>query len=435
MKTHKNLWPAVTSFQNLLLAARRAQRGKRFRRSTAEFNFNLESELLLLRRELLDRTYEPGPYRTFYIHEPKKRLISAAPYRDRVVHHAVCNVIEPLFERGFIDDSYACRVGKGTHAAVDRFQGYLRRLSFVLKCDVRKFFPSIDHEILKERIRRRIADPDVLWLIDLILDNSNLQEPMNAYFAGDDLWTPFERRRGLPIGNLTSQFFANVYLDGFDHFVRQVLRPGGYVRYCDDFVLFSNDKAELWGSLAAIREKLAELRLLLHPKKCQVFPAGQGAPFLGYHVYPDRRRLDPKNGWKMVRRLRRMERAFARGEIGVDDVRASVHAWIGHAVHAETVCLRRRILGGAAFVKGRPPIRLVPCGAGRVLEQQPEQPAFGEPQQQHAGQPQQQHRRAGGVVGFSTLGCLNPAVPVTAGACVERVQVDVLCRVHCERAE
>jgi len=409
VRTLKGAWPKLTSFGNLLLAARRAQRGKRSRPATAAFNFDLEGELLRLREELQGRSYRPGPYRTFHVHEPKTRLISAAPYRDRVVHHALCNVVEPFFERGFIEDSYACRRGKGTHACVDRFQHYLRRYRYVLKCDVRKFFPSIDHELLLGRLDRRIADRDVMWLARLIVEHSNPQEAAGLYFPGDDLFTPAERRRGLPIGNLTSQFFANVYLDGFDHFVRERLRPGGYVRYSDDFALFADDKAFLWDCLTACRERLAGLRLALHADKCQVFPAGQGAPFLGYRVLPGKRRLAPTNGWGMVRRLRRMQAAYSRGRIGLEAVRSSIHAWLGHAGHADTLGLRGRLLRGAVFARGRPPKRLEPCLAGRVLEQQSQELPLRVPQQERAGQPQQQHRGAGGGCCRSALECRSPA--------------------------
>ena len=425
MKRAKGLWLELGSFRNLLRAAGKAQRGKRFLPATAEFNYNLEGELLRLQRELLDKSYRPGPYRTFHIHEPKKRMISAAPYRDRVVHHALCNVIEPVFERGFIHDSYACRRGKGTHAAVDRFQHYLRRHCCVLKCDVRKFFPSIDHEILLARIGRKIADPDVMWLVRLIVNNSNPQEPTDYYFPGDDLFAPGERRKGLPIGNLTSQFFANVYLDGFDHFVREKLRPSGYVRYCDDFALFADDKALLRECLEACRGHLEGLRLLLHADKCQVFPASQGAPFLGYRVLPGRRRLDPKNGWRMARRLRALQRDYAHGRLGLEAVRNSICAWIGHARHADTKGLRRRLFRGAAFVRGHLPKRLEPGVAGRLVEQQPEQLPLIEPQQEQPGEQERQQRLSSRCGCRSALCCQSPAVGSTAGACEERAQGDV----------
>ncbi len=159
------------------------------------------------------------------------------------------------YERSFIADSYACRKGKGTHAAVNRCQQFARRFRYVLKADIQKFFPSLDHEILKALVARKIKDPDVLWLVGQIIDHSNPQEEVLNYFPGDDLFTPGERRRGIPIGNQTSQFFANVYLDPLDHFVKDRLGIKGYVRYVDDFLVFSDDKQHL----ADVREQISGL--------------------------------------------------------------------------------------------------------------------------------------------------------------------------------
>src|SRR5262249_8261152 len=242
MKRHGNLWENVISFEALLRAAVQACKGKRYRPNVASFHFNLEHELSALHEELSTKTYRPGAYRTFFIHEPDPRQISAAPYRDRVVHHALVNVLEPIYERTFIADSYACRKGKGTHAAVRRCQHFARRFRYVLKADVQKFFPSLDHEILKALVARKIKDRDVLWLVGQVIDGSNPQEEVLNPFPGDARFTPGERRRGIPIGNQTSQFFANVYLDPLDHFVKDRLGIQGYVRYVDDFLVFSDDK-------------------------------------------------------------------------------------------------------------------------------------------------------------------------------------------------
>lgn len=206
MKRYGNLWPQVIAFDNLLQAARQAQKGKRFRDNVLAFNDQLEIELFQLEGELKSFTYRPGAYRTFKIRDPKPRLISAAPYRDRVVHHALCNVIVPLLDRTLIGDTYANRLGYGTHRALKRFTGWARGYRYCLQGDIQKYFPSIDHQILQELIRRRIKCPETLWLIDTIIDASNEQIPVIEYFPGDDLLTPTLRRRGLPIGNLTSQF-------------------------------------------------------------------------------------------------------------------------------------------------------------------------------------------------------------------------------------
>jgi RNA-directed DNA polymerase len=185
------LWDRVTSFENVWEAARLARKGKRFRESTARFEQDLGPQLLRLQDELRTGTYEPGRHHIFTIYEPARRMISAAPYRDRVVHHALCQVIEPLFETGFIHDSYANRKGKGTHAALDRVTVFAKRFQYVLQCDIRLFFPSLDHAILGQKLLRRIADREVLELCRKILENSNEQEAAEFYFPGDDLFSPF----------------------------------------------------------------------------------------------------------------------------------------------------------------------------------------------------------------------------------------------------
>ena len=343
MKTYTNLYASLCSFENLVAAAKKAQKGKRFHENVGRFNVNLEHELIRLRRELLEKSYQPGRYREFLIYEPKKRTISAAPYCDRVVHHALCNVIAPLFERTFIFDSYANRVGKGTHQAVLRYQEFCRKNAFALKADVKKYFPSIDHEILKGEVRRTIACPDTLWLIDRIIDGGNEQEPINEYFPGDDLFTPFERRRGLPIGNLTSQFFANVYLNRFDHFVKEILRCPFYLRYVDDSVILGNDKRWLWEIKAQMEAFLEKNRLRLHEHKCQVRRTDQGVTFLGFRVFPDFRLVRRENIVRTRRRLRGLQAQFTAGELSWDEVTRSVHGWLGHARFGDTYRLRERL--------------------------------------------------------------------------------------------
>jgi len=346
------LYGQIVSFDNLMAAAYRARRGKRLRPDVAAFHFHVEANVLALQKELTDKTYVPGPYRAFFILDPKRRLISAAPYRDRVVHHAVCQVVEPLFERSFIYDSYANRCGKGTHRAVERCTFFCRRHRYVLKCDIEKYFPSIDHAILMSHLARKIKCADTLWLLAQIIGHANPQEEVIRYYPGDTLFTPFERRRGIPIGNLTSQFFANVYLNGLDHFVLERLRPGGYVRFVDDFLLFADDKGFLHRALAVVRGYLQSLRLSLHPHKCQVYPVRCGVEFLGWQVYPDHRRLRRRSGVRMQRRLRRLRQQYARGEKSLAEVRASVMSCLGHLQHGDTWGLRRALLGQLTLRRG-----------------------------------------------------------------------------------
>ena len=347
------LWGRLTSFPNLLLAHRKARRGKRDRRAVMAFEYDLERSVAALQGELLGRTYRPGGYRTFMIREPKPRSISAAPYRDRVVHHALMNVLEPVLDARLSPDSFACRKGKGTHAALDRYTHYARRHEFVWHGDISKFYASIDHESMRRALRRILKGPDVLGLLDGILDAGPPQEAPLAWFPGDDLFSPLERRRGLPIGNLTSQWMANLYLDPLDRFVRQTLRADGYVRYCDDFCVFGDDRRELRAAVSATREFLGQrLRLVLNPKHLEVARTARGIAFLGMRVFPNHRRLAPAALARSVRRLRRSVSASA-GGLDRRGRLAAALPWIAHLAHADTWHLRAKVLARLARTKPR----------------------------------------------------------------------------------
>jgi len=349
MKRVGHLWKRLVSIENLYCAAYRVLRGKRGQVQAGDFFHDLEHNLFRLERELKSRSYEPGPYRTFWISEPKPRMISAAPFCDRVVHHALVNVIEPVFERRFIHHSYACRTGKGTHRALDRFVAWGRGTRYVLKMDIRKFFPTLDHEILKETIRRTIKDPHVLWLCDLIIDRSNEQENILQYFPGDNLLTPIERRRGLPIGNLTSQFFANVYLDLLDHFLKDGLRVRKYIRYVDDMCIFHEDKSYLSNVRACVSEFLPCLRLRLNEGKSRIRQLKEGIEFLGFVVLPDRIRLNQRALQRERRRIRRLKQEYAEGLVSWDNVKESLQAWNAHAAHGDTWRMRGDVFSNAVF--------------------------------------------------------------------------------------
>lgn len=353
MKRARDLYPQVCSFSNLLLAAQKALRGKRRRPPPARFAFDIETELCRIQDELTAQTYRPGPYREFEVMDPKRRLVSAAPFRDRVVHHALCNVIEPIFERSFIYDSYACRKGKGTHAAADRATRFARASKYVLQCDIRDYFASIDHEVLLGLLGRKIGCRDTMWLIRRILEAGGGRVGGPTYFPGDSLFTPFERRRGLPLGNQTSQFFANVYLDRVDHVIKDDLGVRRYIRYVDDFVFFDDDKAALWGVLREVVGALADLRLVLNGRKTRLAPVDLGFSFMGYRIFPDHRRLGKESGFRFRRRLRGMAADFASGAVGLEQLRASVQGWIGHASHADTWGLRRAIFGEVLIASPR----------------------------------------------------------------------------------
>lgn len=347
MKTHKHLYPQITSFDNLYLAFKAARKGKRARPDIAEFEFNLEENLLELQSELQSESYQPGRYHNFRINDPKPRLISAAPFRDRVVHHALCRIIEPIFDRRFIYDSYACRIGKGTHAAVNRAQKFSAQYLYVLKCDIVHFFPHMDHQILYQQFPRSIADAQTLRLCKLILDSgADIHKDVEpAYFAGDELFSAI-RPHGLPIGNLTSQFWANAYLNPLDHFIKRELKCPAYVRYVDDFLLFSNNKNDLHTWRLAVIQFLAAHRLTLHEKEAQVFPTETGIPFLGWRVYPDHLRLKRRNGVAFQRRFVALRRKFQYGRITRAKLEANLQGWIAHVQHGQTWGLRRSLISG-----------------------------------------------------------------------------------------
>lgn len=401
MKRYGGLWEGIIAWENLLKAARKAQRGKRDRGAVQAFNFFLEEELLILKEELNEGTYRPGAFQSHWISRPKPRMISVAPYRDRVVHHALMNVLEPILDRHFHPHSYACRKGKGTHAAADRLQALMKKYRYALQCDVRKFFPSIDHEILKGTFRRLIKDRKVLWLMDLIVDNSNEQEGVLSYFPGDDLFTPIRRRKGLPIGNLTSQWFANWMLTGLDHFVSSRLGIGAYVRYCDDFILLHDDKEALREARTRIVEKLAQARLELHKMKAHIRPVRAGLTFLGYRIWPTHRLLRKQNVRAFRRRVRWMKKAYGSRAIDLCDIGPRILSWMAHARHANSIRLIRRLSLEWRFK--RDGADNGPGSPGRVLEQQQQQPALREPQQQQPRQLEQQQRVSPGPALSCTL--------------------------------
>ena len=346
---HDRLFDGIANFRSLHAAALRAVAGKRRKPGAAAFMANLETGLLQLERELQAGEWRPGRYVEIEVKAPKRRLVSAAPFRDRVVHHAVHAAVAPLFERGFIHHSYANRTGKGTHRAVARYERLRNRHRHVLRCDIFRYFPSIDHAIIKTDLRRRIVCTETLAVLDRIVDDSNRQEPVHIHFPGDSLFTPFERRRGLPIGNLTSQFFANVYLDRLDHFAAEALRAP-YLRYVDDFALFADDPAVLEEWRRRIAAFLEGRRLLLHPCKTFVAPTDAPAAFLGFVLLPGgRRRLTEENVRRFRNRLRGLRDRWRAGAVERQEVERRVAAWIAHADHADTWRLRRAIFRGGWF--------------------------------------------------------------------------------------
>ena len=379
MKRIKDLWPQIIAWQNLHEAYRRARRGKQDRYDVACFSFNLEPELRSLQQQLVSGTYQPGEYTQHLIYDRKPRTISVAPFRDRVLQQALMGVVEPALDRRFIDDSYACRVGKGAHAAVDRYQRYAQRYPYVLKLDIASYFPSIDHQRLKQKLAAMIGDAKVLDLFDRIIDSAPLSPIHIPDFPGDDLVDRM-RPRGLPIGNLTSQFLGNLYLNKLDHLIKDQWREKAYLRYVDDLVILGDSKQHLWQVGQALREFLRGERLHIHAKKYWLQPSRCGVEFLGYRVWPYRRRLRADNGYKFRRRLKKMTQDYARGNLSLAQARPPIASWLGHAQHGETRQLCFALFNQHVFTRGNSPAPV--CSSRRCLEQYSAEPAFCQSQQE-----------------------------------------------------
>jgi RNA-directed DNA polymerase len=331
--------------------------------------------------------YKPGKYRVFTVHEKKTRTIMAAPFLDRVVHHAVCNVVTPHLERSMVANSCANRDGMGTRKGLALFGKYAHRYQYVLKCDIKQFFPSIDRIVLLDQLKPKIKDTGLLDLICRILFVAPDIAGDFDYFEGDTLLSPCEHVRGLPIGNMTSQTWANWYLNGLDHFIMDYCGFGAYVRYVDDFAVFSNDKHALAGLKLKTEQYAARLRLRIHPLKSRVYKTSDGVSFLGFRHYRCYRVLLKPN----IRRFRRrIRRAVAEGS-DASRLRASIAGWAGFALHGNTFCLRTRLC--RKFEKQKEGLsEMVPRSAWGFVEQQQRQLPFRVPQQQQPEQQEQQQR-------------------------------------------
>ena len=300
MKVYRNLFDKIISLENLFIAWRAFRSNKSKRRDVRAFEWRLEENIFQLHRELKTKTYRHGPYSGFYINDPKRRHIHKATVRDRVLHHAIYSVISPIFERTFIPYSFSCRIGFGTHRGVRAIENMARQVSrngtrpcWALKCDVQKFFDSVDHDILLTMLKRRIKDADTVWL---------LREIINGFSLGPG---PLFGSKGLPIGNLTSQLFANVYLNELDQFMKQTLHIRHYARYTDDFIILDADRESLEQLIPVIGRFLTDhLALTLHPKKVEIRKFNQGIDFLGYVVLPWHTRLRTRTKRRMFTKLR-----------------------------------------------------------------------------------------------------------------------------------
>jgi len=323
MITHKNLFQEVCKLENLYNAYLRARRGKNNSTEVLKFTYNLENELFKLQEEIKNQKFITGKYRHFTIFEPKERKISALPFRDRIVHHAICSVIEVIFNSKFIYDSYACRKGKGTHMGANRLQKFIRKCNnfYVLKCDVSKYFLSVNHEILKKTIREKISDYKLLQLLDGIIDSTNTE-------------------KGIPIGNLTSQLFANIYLNKLDEYIKYELKIKYYIRYMDDFVILHESKQELHQIKGQISFFLDSMKLTLHPKKANIFPISLGIDFLGYKIFSSYRLVRKSTVKRFLKKCKKKFKGYNSGTIEYDKLMESFNSWNAYMSHADSYALK-----------------------------------------------------------------------------------------------
>lgn len=317
MKSFGGLYSAIYSEANLRKALGDTLRGKTINREAKEFLEGSEKELSHLSDELREGIYSPGGYSQFKIKDPKPRIISCAPFRDRVAQHAICNVIGPIIERRFISDTYACRKGKGTHKAVLKAQKLAREYRYFCKIDVTRFFDNVDHDILQDVLARIFREKHLIDVLGRII-----RCPYPMQLDG----------KGLPIGNLTSQWFANLYLDGADHMLTDEKAIPGYIRYMDDMLLFANSKQILWEYTTILIDWLASERKLTIKQKAFILSECRlGIPFLGCRVFPRIIRLKHSNYHRMLRIMKRKEKEYVKGEIDEEDMIATIRSTVANA--------------------------------------------------------------------------------------------------------
>ena len=344
MKTYKKLYEKLYSTNNLKTAFIKARIGKSRKDYVIDFEKDLEKSIGLLQRDLKLRRYTPTKLIKFIIRDPKTRTIHASVFRDRVVHHAIINILRPIYEKRFIYDSFANRKLKGTHAAVERFELFINKVSsngrtinnsfnnnsikgYVLKADVKHYFATIDHEILINILRKKIRDKDFIRLIKKVLNN----------------FETIGYRRGLPLGNYTSQFFANVYLNHLDYFVKHKLKAKYYIRYVDDFVILDKNKDVLLGYMDKIEKYLKFLKLELHPDKSEIHALRNGITFLGYRIFYHYRLLRRRNIRYFKRKLRENVELYRRGLICEKKFDSFLQGWQGYSSFANTHNFNKKI--------------------------------------------------------------------------------------------
>ena len=324
------MYENIYDLKNLYRASKNALKGKKLKHSAAKFWLHEDQYLVQMHHELKEQRYHFGGYSSFILHDNGiERRISVAPFRDRVLHHAIMQNIEPLFEKSFIFDTYANRKGKGTLNALKRAKYYANKYKHVLQLDIQKFFPSIEHKILLELLEKKIKSPDTMKLLEELIGNSNKQDDAFFYFRGDNLFSPYEKRKGIPLGNLTSQFFGNLYLNPFDHFVKEELKVKGYIRYVDDTLYFSNSQESLEKMIKEIDHFLVAYRLKIHPQKIKLMTTQSGFVFLGHKVFKTHFRLTSKAIRRGRKKLKKVRYGYAYGKINIEEAKNKIFGTMG----------------------------------------------------------------------------------------------------------
>jgi len=329
MTENKDIYSEIISLKNLILAFKKARKGKTKKDYVLEFEENIAYNLKVLYDELKNQTYNPKPLKTFVVRDPKTRKISKSEFKDRIIHHSLCNIIEPIFDKSFIYDSCANRKGKGNLFAMKRFDSFKRKVTnnlhssaFCFKADIKHYFQEIEREILLNILKRKIKDEKTINLIKLILDN-------------------FDSKKGMPLGNLTSQFFANVYLNELDFFVKQRLKVKYYIRYVDDFIILSSSKERLIIWKEHINNFLKEnLKLELHSEKSKIGALHKGIDFVGFIIFYKFKLLRKRNFRKIKYRIKQLNEK----EIAKDKFDESLNGWLAYTKWANCFNLRKELI-------------------------------------------------------------------------------------------
>ena len=349
MKRIKNIFPEIYDFENLLGAHKDGSMGKRYRPDVLEYTAHKEENLIELQNEFMWGTYKVGTYRMFYVYEPKKRLIMSLQFKDRIAQHAIYRKLNPILDKQLIYDTYACRKGKGTHKAVKQLQKWMRKAErkgkyYYLKLDISKYFYRIDHEILLKILDRKIADKDLMKVFEEIIncEDTKFGLPMGADIS-DVSFEDMLLDVGLPIGNLTSQMFANLYLNELDQFAKHKLHLKYYIRYMDDIIIIHEDKRYLKYIKDQIEEYLnTELHLQLNKKTC-IRPCSMGIEFVGFRVWTTHIKMRKKTVKKIKKRLKFLFGLYAVGEIDRETLNRTLASYRGMMKHFNSYSLRQSL--------------------------------------------------------------------------------------------